>query len=289
MPTSVLTSWTLEPQIVLGLALLVAIYVAGLRDLAARGRLWHTVKRYHVALFALGIVSLVLALLSPLDTFDTEVFSFHMVQHLVLLEVAPPLLLLGKPVPVLLVGLPRPLLRRATRAFRRTTWLGRVWHGLSSPVVTWAIYVGDLFVWHVPAVYQATLWSPGIHLLEHLCFLGSGLLFWWVVLEPWPGSMRLHPGVRLAFDVAAMLPMSMLGALFTLADSLWYPYYATHTPTWGLSALDDQRLGGLIMWLAGSLIYMAVAAALFFAMLNAEERRQAAEGSDPIDDAVVRL
>lgn len=284
MPVSVLTSWTFEPQIVLGIVLVAVVYAAGLRDLARRGRLWHTVKPYQPALFGLGLLSLVVALLSPLDTLDTQVFSFHMTQHLLLLEVAPALLLLGKPIPLLLVGLPRPFLRRVTRAYRRTGWLEWLVRFLFTPAVAWAFYVGDLFLWHLPALYQATLTSPGLHLLEHVCFLSSGLLFWWIVLEPWPGSRRLHAGLRMAYDIAAMLPMGMLGALFTLADSLWYPYYATHTVSWGLSAIDDQRLGGLIMWLAGSVIYMAVAGVLFFVMLAAEERRQEAEASEPIGD-----
>jgi cytochrome c oxidase assembly factor CtaG len=283
----VLSAWTFEPQIVLGLVLLAVIYLAGLRDLARRGRLWHTVQPYQTVLFALGIFSLVLALLSPLDTLDGQVFTFHMTQHLLLLEVAPPLLLLGKPIPVLLVGLPRTLLRRATRAYRRTGWLEGLTHFLFTPVVVWAFYVGDLFLWHLPALYQATLTRPGLHLLEHLCFLTSGVVFWWVVLEPWPGTRRLHAGMRMAYDIAAMLPMGMLGALFTLVDTLWYPYYATHTLTRGLSPIDDQRLGGLIMWLAGSLIYMAAAGVLFFVMLAADEREQALEADDPIGDAAL--
>lgn len=283
---SVLTAWTFEPQIVLGLVLLSAVYVAGLRDLARRGRLWHTVGRRHAAFFALGILTLALALLSPLDSLDTRVFSFHMTQHLLLLEVVPPLLLLGKPVPVLLLGLPRGALRRVTRYYRQTSWLEWLTRRALSPVVAWPLYVGDLLLWHVPALYQATLWEPGLHLLEHLCFLGTGLLFWWVVFAPWPGTAPLHAGLRLGYEVAAMLPMGMLGALFTFADTLWYPYYATHTPPWGMSPVDDQRLGGLIMWLPGSLTYMGIAAVLFFAMLRADERTAEDEVNEPADGAI---
>lgn len=283
---SVLSEWSFEPQIVLGLLLVAVVYAAGLRDLARRGRLWHTVRRRHAVFFALGLLTLVVALLSPLDTLDGRVFSFHMTQHLLLLEAAPPLLLLGKPIPVLLLGLPRPLLRRVTRVYLRTPWLERFTRRLLSPVIAWPLYVGDLLLWHIPALYQATLWEPGLHLLEHLCFLGTGLLFWWVVVQPWPGTTPLHAGLRLGYEVAAMLPMGMLGALFTFADTLWYPYYATHTPPWGMSAVDDQRLGGLIMWLPGSLTYMGIAAVLFFAMLRADERMAGTEADEPADDAL---
>ncbi len=281
--TSVLTTWRFEPQIVLALVLTGVLYVLGLRELDRRGKLWRLVGRRHVALFALGLLSLALALLSPLDTYDTRLFSVHMLQHLVLLQVAPPLLLLGKPVPVLLVGLPRPLVRGVARAQRRTPWLRWLTHKLISPPVAWTLYAADLLLWHVPALYQATLYNTGVHLLEHVCFVGTGLLFWWVIVEPLPRprSQRLHLGLRLLYTVSAMLPMNLLGALLTLADRLWYPFYGAQPALWGWSAIDDQRLGGLLMWLAGSMIFMGIGSVMFFRMLAQDERdRERDEAED---------
>jgi cytochrome c oxidase assembly factor CtaG len=200
-----------------------------------------------------------------------------MAQHLLLLMVAPPLLLLGKPVPVLLMGLPRSLVRRVARAHARTPWLRRLTRGLTSPLVAWPLYVGDLLVWHVPALYAATLQHASVHVLEHLCFLGTGLLFWWVIVEPLPGPPRLHHGVRLLYAWATVLPTTALGALFTFAGTPWYPFYAAEPRLWGISVLDDQRLGGLLMWLPGDMMYVVAAALLFFAMLAHDERAVAAE------------
>ncbi len=270
--TSVLTAWSADPQVILGLALAGAVYGAGLRELARRGKLWRVVRRRHAASFALGLLALAVALLSPLDTYDTRLFSVHMVQHLVLIELAPPLLLLGKPIPVLLVGLPRGLVHGVARAHRRTPWLHQLTRWLTSPAVAWPLFVGDLLFWHAPALYQATLTHIGVHLLEHICFLGTGLLFWWVVIEPQPGRPRAHLGVRLLHSVAAMLPMNLLGAVYTFSGTLWYPFYATQAPLWGWAPLDDQRLGGIIMWLPGSLFFMAAGSILFFMMLSVDER-----------------
>jgi len=276
---STLMDWRFEPQVALGIVLAGAIYVAGLRDLARRGRLWRTVHRSHVVLFALGLVVLAVALMSPLDTLDTRVFALHMTQHLLLLEAAPILLLLGKPIPVLLLGLPRGLVRALTRAYRHSPSSRRLMTWATAPLTSWVLYVGVIVGWHVPVIYQTTLWNQGVHLLEHLSFLGVALLFWWVALEPWPGARRLHPGVRLFYTASVMVPMSLLGGLFSVSGTLWYPFYATFPPLWGLSPLDDQVWGGIIMWAPGSIAYVAVALALFSRMIEGGEQESPADAS----------
>jgi len=283
---SLLGDWSADPQVILGVALTAVVYGAGLRELGRRGKLWRVVKRRHVVSFALGLIALALALLSPLDTYDTRLFSVHMIQHLVLLEVAPPLLLLGKPIPVLLVGLPRGLVRAVARAHRRASWFHHATRQLTSPLAAWPLFVGDLLLWHMPALYEATLTNVGVHLLEHICFLSTALLFWWVVIEPQPGRPRLHLGARLLHSVTAMLPMNLLGAVYTFSGVLWYPFYATQAPLQGWAPLDDQRLGGIIMWLPGSLVFMGAGSILFFMMLAADERAGIAADEAEVDAAL---
>jgi cytochrome c oxidase assembly factor CtaG len=275
--STILSGWQFEPQILLSLVLLAAAYVSGLHDLARRGRL-HTIGRWPIASFAAGLLALLLALVSPLDTFDTRLFAIHMAQHLLLLMVAPPLLLLGTPIPVLLRGLPRSLVRRVARAHARTPWLHGVTRRLASPLVAWALYVGDMLLWHAPALYQATLQSQGIHLLEHGCFFGTGLLFWWTMVEPLPGPARVPRSLRLLYTAATVPPNTALGALFTFAATPWYPFYAAAPRLWGFSVMDDQRLAGLIMWVPGDMLHLAAAAALFCAMLAQNKRTVTAEG-----------
>jgi putative membrane protein len=129
----------------------------------------------------------------------------------------------------------------------------------------------------MPALYQLALQHEGVHLLEHLCFLGTDLLFWWVVIEPLPGPTRVHHGLRLLYAWAAVLPNTALGALFVFAGTPWYRFYAVQPRLFGTSVMDDQRLGGLLMWLPGDMMYVTATALLFFAMLSRDERDQAME------------
>ena len=187
---SIMLAWSFEPSVVLGLVIAAATYVAGLYELARRGRPWRTVTHRHAVSFMLGLLAVLLALLSPIDTFAGRLFALHMLQHLLLLMVAPPLLLLGKPLPVLLVGAPRGLVRRIARAHARTPWLHGLTRRFTSPLVAWPLYVGDIWLWHMPALYQLALQHQGVHLLEHVCFLGTGILFWWVVINTKRGLLR---------------------------------------------------------------------------------------------------
>ena len=269
--TSFLLDWSFAPSVVLGLALVAALYARGLRGLVRRGRFGRVVKRRHVAYFALGLLAVLAALTSPLDTLDERLFTLHMAQHMVLLMVAPPLLLLGKPVQVLLLGAPRELARTLARAHHRTPWLRGLTRRLTAPLTAWLFYNAGLLLWHLPALYDATLRSDGVHLLEHLYFLGTGLLFWWVIIEPMPGPSRLHPGLRLVYVWAAAIPNALLGMIFATKDTLVYPFYARQQLLWGIAPIDDQHLAGLVMALPGDLIEFVVGAVLFFAMMTPDE------------------
>ncbi len=266
--TSFLLDWSFAPSVVVGLALVVALYALGLRDIARRGRFGHTVAWRHVVSFTLGVLAVFVALTSPLDTLDERLFTLHMAQHMLLLMVAPPLLLLGKPVSVLLVGPPRAVVRGLTRAYRRANWPQRLTRVLTAPLVAWLLYNGGLLLWHAPALYEITLRYEGAHLLEHLYSLGSGLLFWWVVIEPLPGPTRLHPGLRLVYLWTAAIPNGLLGMAFATKDTLVYNFYGHQPPLWGIAPIDDQHLAGLVMALPGDAIELIVGAALFMAMMT---------------------
>lgn len=267
-----LTDWSFEPAVLLGLVFVGTAYARGLQLLHRRGRLWRTVGRRHIASFALGLFTIVLALESPIDALSNDLFSIHMAQHLLLLMVAPPLLLLGKPFPVLLVGAPHDLVHEATLLHARTPWLRGLTRWLVSPVVAWAVYIGDFFLWHLPVLYQLALQYESVHVLEHLCFLSTALLFWWVVIEPLPGPPRRHYALRMLYVWLPTFPNTALGAVFALTSSPWYPIYALRPRPWNISVIDDQHLGGVVMWFGGGMMYVLAAAVLFFAMLAADER-----------------
>lgn len=252
---SMLADWTFDPIVVLLLALPCAAYIAGLRRLRGSGRLARIVSPWRMLLFALGLLALALALLSPLDTYDYRLFSIHMLQHLFLLIVAPPLLLLSRPIPVFLFGLPREWVRGIAAAHHRSPLLRRATAIALGPIGSWILYVGCIGLWHVPAAYNLTLQSADIHIFEHLCFFVTAMLSWWVIIQPFPGSRRLHPGIRLLYAWATMMPVGLIGLFLTIANHPWYAIYNAEHPLWGLSALDDQHLGGTMMWAPAGLVY----------------------------------
>ncbi len=210
--------------------------------------------------FMLGVLVLLLALVSPIDTLgDTYLFSAHMLQHLLLVLVVPPLLLLGTP---------RWVFERVLR-WRPAAIVERA---LRQPAVAWLLGTGAVWVWHVPALYNAALDSEGVHIGQHLCFLVTATIFWWPVLSPLDGH-GLEPVVAIIYLFAAAFASSVLGIVLTFAGPGLYPAYlhpegdpavlSLVRNDWGISPAGDQQLGGLLMWVPGSLVYLASIMAVF--------------------------
>ena len=260
-------AWSLDPAVLLGLVVVAAGYGRGVRRLWRAGP--RVVRGWQAAAFVAGLAVVALALLSPLDALAGVLFSAHMAQHMLLVMVAAPLLVLGAPGLPLTVALGAgwrrrlALLRRhaATAAGRRL---------LSRPVVAWGVHVGVLWAWHLPVPYQTALADDLVHAAEHASFLGSAMLFWWVLAR-----RRLAPGFAMLYLFAAALQGSALGALLTLAPAVLYPLQAAGSALWGLTPLADQQLAGLVMWVPADLIYLGAAAALFIRWLTSME------GEDP--------
>lgn len=264
-PHDLLGAWSFEPGVVLPLLLSGWLYAAGVRALwrsAGRGR---GVTLREVAAFWLGWLTLVIALVSPLHRWGETLFSAHMVQHELLMAVAAPLLVLGRPLVPWVWALPagwrRPAGRFAAWAPFRTGW-----EGVTHPGVAWMLHAVAIWGWHLPALFQATLRSEAVHALQHASFLGTGLLFWWTVLERRRGRLG-WPGAVIALFTTAV-HTGLLGALLTFSNRLWYPVYAPATAAWGLTPLEDQQLAGLIMWIPGGLAYLIAALALLASWLS---------------------
>ena len=195
---------------------------------------------------------------SPLDTLgDTYLFSAHMIQHLLLLLIVPPLLILGIPAWLAERWLALPRIGRAERALRQ-------------PAVAWLLGVGAMYLWHIPALYNATLAHVGIHIVEHLCFLASGVIFWWPVCAPLP-TARYAPLAAMLYLFTAAVAGSALGIILTFTSPGLYPAYLSPADArgflplirggWGLTPAVDQQLGGLIMWVPGGLVYLCAMSA----------------------------
>lgn len=269
--SAVLTSWSWRPAVVLILVTLASVYASGWWRLRATGY-GRLARRWRLVLYLSGLATLALALLSPVDEFAHLSLSVHMVQHLLLTMVAAPLLLLGNPLPVGLWGLPRGVRRAVGRLLTRRAPFRRALWVVTLMPVAWLLFVGTLWLWHLPAAYQAALRAPVLHDVEHVAFFGTALLFWWPIIEPAP---RLHEriprGFAILYLIAATGQNTLLSALIALPERVLYPYYEASASPFGLAALDDQALAGGIMWSMGHM-YLIPILLVVAKMLDREER-----------------
>ncbi|HEX6898404.1 MAG TPA: cytochrome c oxidase assembly protein [Thermoanaerobaculia bacterium] len=261
------------------LAFPAGLYALGLFLLWRRAGVGQGIRRWEAACFAAGWLSLLAALVSPLHTLGGILFSAHMVQHEVLILIAAPLLVLGRPLIAFLWALPQEDRERAGR-WARSPGFSRVWRSLTAPLAVWTIHGVALWLWHLPGLYQAALRNEFLHILEHLSFFGSAVLFWWALIHGRFG--RLGYGVAVLWVFTTSLHSGVLGALLTFAPRLWYPIYAARTGEWGLSALEDQQLAGLIMWVPAGFVFIILGLGLFAAWLGEAERRVAHTRSETL-------
>jgi putative membrane protein len=246
-----------EPSVLLGVLLAGGLYGRGVARLWSRAGRGRGVSLQQVAFFSSGLLIVLIALESPLDALAKALLAAHMLQHLLLILVAGPLLVLGAPLPSVLWALPE--------APRRG--LGALWkhlNGLEKPGVAFALHSLALWAWHVPVLYGAAIDNRAVHTLEHVSFLGTAILFWFAVLKP--GRPAFGLGVLFIFGLAVQ--SSILGALLAFSPTPWYAAHLTSAQQWGLSPLDDQQVAGLIMWIPGGAIYLAAALGLFAAWLK---------------------
>jgi putative membrane protein len=270
-PHDLWSTWNWDPVILLLLILSAWVYASGYRELRRRVGLWRSALNWRAASFAVGMLTLFLALISPLDALSTALFSAHMVQHMLLMVIVPPLLLLGVSPSSVLLAFTSSVQRKLGRWWQRISWSKPAWRALSQPLVAWMLNVLALWAWHVPRFYQAALENEALHLLEHFSFVGASLLFWWMILRPGMYFSRGDPSILALFTMA--LQGSLLGALITFAPTPWYTVYNSTTQAWGFSPLEDQQLAGAIMWIPVGTIYTLAALVLFIIHLAWIERK----------------
>jgi putative membrane protein len=255
---SLLTSWRFEPLQLIPTLLVAVLYARRVRTLRRRGT---PVERWRPWVFGLGIGLVLLALASPIDAFGEEAFlSFHMLQHVLLGDLAPLALVAGLNGPIL-----RPVLAiRPINALRF----------LAHPLVALPLWTIDLYVWHVPFLYQAALHHSGIHALEHLLFFTCGGLMWAPVIEVLPAPMWFGTGMKLGYIAAVRLIETVLGNVFIWSGKVFYPFYEHPVNQWGISALSDQQIAGAAMMVEGSIVTLGVLAWLFLRLAQEGELRQ---------------
>jgi putative membrane protein len=263
LPSLLVSPWELSVSVVAPAAATAALY-----GIAARRVHGWPARRTGAFLAGLGCV--LVALQSGIDRYDDRLLSVHMVQHMLLLLVAPLLLLGGRPIVLMLSALP-PSRRRATgRALIRV-------RGYTGPVQSLALFTAAVVLTHLPSFYDATLRHPALHYAEHALYLAAGLLMWSPLVDGDPAPRHRLDGLgRLVYLIVAMLPMALVGAYLNRHATLFYPAYGPPAHTLGISALDDQATAGAIMWVIGNAFMVAVGLWAALAAMLAEERRQVA-------------
>jgi putative membrane protein len=257
--------WSWEPAIVAPLALMLGIYMAG----ALRRGTLRTLRWRHASFLA-GWITLFLALTSPIHELGEQLFSAHMLQHELLILLSAPLISAAQPGATFLWAFaPR-------HRVHIGGWVNAMEHSapiafISRPSVAWLLEAAALWIWHIPVLYQATLSSDWIHAAQHLSFFLTAVLFWSALYGVGRSAMSYGAGTVYVFGAAAQC--SALGALLTFSAVLWYPVYAATTARWGLTPLEDQQLGGVIMWVPSSVVFIVIGLGLFAKWLSEADRR----------------
>jgi putative membrane protein len=266
---AVLLAWRFDPLTILPLVAIGAAYLWAVRRVQ-RAHPGNPHPTHRSATFVGGLVAIGVALASPIEAYEGSLFSVHMVQHLLLMLVAAPLLLAGAPI-TLALRVARPSVRR------RLLWVlhSPVLRAISFPVVTWTLFAAVNWGWHFSSLYDQALENTALHYFQHATFLGAALLFWWPAIGADPSPWRLPHPARLFYLFLALPQNSFLGVALLNTGTVLYPHYVTNLRSWGPTPLDDQHLGGILMWVAGDIAFLVGMAIVIVVWMRHEERRTA--------------
>lgn len=263
-----LLAWSADPAALVLIPLVALLYARGLRSLGDR-------RRFHASwrplLFYLGLAVASGALVGPLDHLADELFFAHMTQHVLLVLVAVPLVLLGAPVIPLMRGVPRTVRRGLLIPLFKSRPVRGFLKLVSKPLVAWPLFVATFLGWHSTLAFEAAVGNEALHVLEHGMFAAGAYVFWWNIIDPLPFKPNLSYLVRVPYIFVTVIPNFALGAFLTYSPSAWFGVYEASAARYGLTGLEDQQLGGVIMWIPGSFI---IGTALVLVLVVAVRREQ---------------
>ena len=250
------TAWNMNPLPTLLLLLALNVYLTGL---SRWERPSHPVRTWQKACFLTGLLIFFVALQSPVEAIAEHMFSFHQIQHILLRMFGPLFILLGAPLTPMLRGLPPWALKGVVRPLVRNPGARRAYEILTNPVLTTVLFLSILYLWQVPTAHNAALRIAALHEFMHFTMLGSGFLFWWLVVDPKPHRSRMHYGLRVLYLGLIVIPNTLLGAAITFADHVIYAAYAEVEQPFDISLMTDQQIGGAILWVPGDMMSVIVA------------------------------
>lgn len=271
-PLAFLLDWRFDPTVWLPAIAAVLLWRSGVGQVN-RAHPQSPVLRRRTVSWLLGIAAILVALDSGIERYDTTLFSDHMVQHLLLTLVAPPLLLYAGPITLLL---------RVASPETRRRWIlpvlhARIVRALAFPVVSWVLFAAVMWGTHFSPLFDLSLENDLVHRLEHALYLTSALLFWWPVVGPDPSPWRMRPAMRVMYTGLQMPQNTFLAVAIYMSTTPLYPHYVTTIRSWGPSVLEDQQMAGGIMWLGGDFAFLTAVILLVWAWMRDEERRSVGE------------
>ncbi len=275
------SGWAVEPPVILGVGIAAVLYWRGLRYSLERG-LVRQIHLWRLVAFGGGLLAILLALESPIDYWSTQYFFVHMLEHGLLITVAAPLLLLSAPSMVLWRGLPLPLRRTTLQWIMRQGWPRRLWHQtwtrLLTPRVVWLVFGVTFAAWHVPWLYDLALRNDIVHILEHLLFFGTALLFWALVIPTGHGKPRMSYWQQAVYVFLAALECNVISMMLMFWMSPLYPYYANlQRPAGMIDVVADQRWAGAMMDATGTCVFIVAIVLIVLAWMKADEQDARAE------------
>jgi cytochrome c oxidase assembly factor CtaG len=272
-----LAHWDLHPVVIGPLLLSAALYAAGVIRLWRRAGARRGLSLWSVAAFAAGWLIAAIALVSPIAWLAEILFSVHMTQHTLLMLVAAPLMAFGRPLLACLWAVPAERRERVAASFRGRRVLA-AWRWITSPLSAFLLQAIALWLWHLPALYQAAIADDGVHALQHLSFVFTASLFWWALVHGRYG--RQGYGLAVVYVFLTAIHSGALGALLAVSPFPWYRHYVDQGAAWRVDALVDQQLAGLLMWVPAGVIFIVLGLALFAAWMGEAERRVRLGGTD---------
>lgn len=265
-------SWDFSSPPAVLFLLLAGAYVAGSVRLSMRA----STDKYFWSKFAAGLSGfalLAISLAGPFDFYSGDLFASHMSQHIVIAMFAAPLLLIARPMPSYIWALPRPLRIGVGTALTDTGIVVRALRLLTRPAIALPLFIVTLYGWHIPAAYNGSLENVWLHLFMHFTMFTTAVLFWWPIIGPPPIRTQLSYPKRIVYLLFAVTPTALLAAIITLSNSVIYEFYLNSPGHFGWSPTEDQRTGGLLMWLPGNFVYLSTMTVLFFKWFSEEERK----------------
>ena len=263
MDSSLWLKWSTDPVVLIGIPVAGILYARGLQTLKETSRSHHFGR---IACFYIGLSLLFIALVSPLDYLSSQLFLAHMTQHMILIFFAVPALQIGAPLIPILRGTPKSFRKNVLTPVITSLSIRYLLRLIFKPLIAWPFFIGSLAIWHFPFAFEAAIESDLIHFFEHFVFVAGAYAWWWNIIDPFPLRSNLSKLAKVPYVFITIVPGFVLGSFLTFAPAAWYETYNATTLAYGVSALEDQQIGGLIMWIPGSFV---IATALLLALRSA--------------------